>query len=91
MLVEMQGARLMKLSAYDQSLYDNIVNGNYDKVAFRLMPQIESCLKYRKDPTSRRHLDEEIRHLAEIIKAANAENQKLRDIRHAEQAEKYGF
>ena len=81
----------MKLSAYDQSLYDNIVNGNYDKVAFRLMPQIESCLKYRKDPTSRRHLDEEIRRLAEIIKAANAESQRLRDIKHAEQAEKYGF
>ena len=81
----------MKLSAYEQSLYDNIVNGNYDKVAFRLMPQIESCLKYRKDPTSRRHLDEEIRRLAEIIKAANAESQRLRDIRHAEQAEKYGF
>ena len=81
----------MKLSAYDQSLYDNIVNGNYDKVAFRLMPQIESCLKYRKDPTSRRNMDEEIRQLAEIIQSANAENKRLRDIRHAEQGEKYGF
>ena len=81
----------MKLNAYNQKLYDDIVEGNYEKVAFRLMPQIESCLKYRKDPTSRRHLDEEMRKLANIIKAANAESQRLRDIRHAEQAEKYGF
>jgi len=81
----------MKLSAHDQKLYDNIVAGDYDRVAFRLMPQIESCLKYRKDPTSRRHMDEEIRHLAEIIKTANAENKRLRDARHAEQAEKYGL
>jgi hypothetical protein len=81
----------MKLNAYNQKLYDDIVEGNFEKVAFRLMPQIESCLKYRKDPTSRRHMDEEIRQLAEIIKAANAENKRLRDARHAEQAEKYGF
>ena len=81
----------MKLNAYNQKLFDNIVEGNYEKVAFRLMPQIESCLKYRKDPTSRRHMDEEIRQLAEIIKEANAENKRQRDLRWKEQGEKYGF
>ena len=81
----------MKLNAYNKKLYDNIVEGNYEKVAFRLMPQIESCLKYRKDPTSRRHMDEEIRQLAEIIKEANAENKRQRDLRWKEQGEKYGF
>ena len=80
-----------KLNAYNQKLFDNIVEGNYEKVAFRLMPQIESCLKYRKDPTSRRHMDEEIRQLAEIIKEANAENKRQRDLRWKEQGEKYGF
>ena len=80
-----------KLNAYNQKLFDNIVEGNYEKVAFRLMPQIESCLKYRKDPTSRRHMDEEIRQLAKIIKEANAENKRQRDLRWKEQGEKYGF
>jgi len=81
----------MKLSAYNQKLFDNIVEGNYENVAFRLMPQIESMLKYGKSPTQRRYMDEEIRQLAEIIKTANAENKRLRDARHAEQAEKYGL
>jgi len=80
----------MKLNAYNQKLYDNIVEGNYDRVAFRLMPQIESCLKYRKDPTSRRLLDDEIRQLAEIIKAANAENKRQRDERWKATMKKYG-
>ena len=81
----------MKLNAYDQKLYDNIVAGNYDRVAFRLMPQIESCLKYGRGPTARRCLDEEIRNLANIIKAANTENKRLRDERWEADAKKYGF
>ena len=81
----------MKLNAYNQKLYDNIVEGNYENVAFRLMPQIESMLKYGKSPTQRRYMDEEIRQLAEVIQSANAENKRLRDIRWAEQAEKYGL
>jgi hypothetical protein len=80
----------MKLSAYDQKLYDNIVAGDYDKVAFRLMPQIESCLKYGRGPTARRSLDEEIRKLANIIKEANAENKRLRDERWAADVKKWG-
>ena len=81
----------MKMNAYNQKLYDNIVEGNYENVAFRLMPQIESMLKYGKSPTQRRYMDEEIRQLAEVIQSANAENKRLRDIRWAEQAEKYGL
>ena len=81
----------MKLNAYNQKLFDNIVEGNYENVAFRLMPQIESMLKYGKSPTQRRYMDEEIRQLAEVIQSANAENKRLRDIRWAEQAEKYGL
>ena len=81
----------MKMNAYNQKLFDNIVEGNYENVAFRLMPQIESMLKYGKSPTQRRYMDEEIRQLAEVIQSANAENKRLRDIRWAEQAEKYGL
>jgi hypothetical protein len=81
----------MKLSAYNQRLFDDIVEGNFDHVAYRLMPQIESMLKYGKSPTQRRYMDEEIRQLAVIIKSANAENKRLRDLRWAEQAAKYGF
>ena len=81
----------MKLSAHDQKLYDNIVAGNYDRVAFRLMPQIESCLKCGRGSTARRCLDEEIRNLANIIKAANTENKRLRDERWEADAKKYGF
>ena len=81
----------MKMNAYNQKLFDNIVEGNYENVAFRLMPQIESMLKYGKSPTQRRYMDEEVRQLAEVIQSANAENKRLRDIRWAEQAEKYGL
>ena len=91
MLGVVPGARPMKMNAYNQKLYDNIVEGNYENVAFRLMPQIESMLKYGKSPTQRRYMDEEIRQLAEVIQSANAENKRLRDIRWAEQAEKYGL
>ena len=80
----------MKLSAYNQKLFDNIVEGNYENVAFRLMPQIESMLKYGKSPTQRRYMDEEIRHLAEIIKEANAENKRQRDERWKATMKKYG-
>jgi hypothetical protein len=81
----------MKMNAYNQRLFDDIVEGNFDRVAFRLMPQIESMLKYGKSPTQRRYMDEEVRQLAGIIKSANAENKRLRDLRWAEQAVKYGF
>ena len=81
----------MKLSAYNQRLYNDIVEGNYENVAFRLMPQIESMLKYGKSPTQRRYMDEEIRQLAEIIKAGYAENKRRSDQHWAEQAAKYGF
>jgi hypothetical protein len=66
---------------YDQSLFDNIVKGDFEKVAFRLMPQIESMENYTKSQYCRKAMQEEIRNLAEIIKAGNLEWRKQMDAR----------
>ena len=62
-----------EMRPYDQTLFDNIVKGDFEKVAFRLMPQIESMLGYSKSPHCRANMDAEMRNLAEIIKAGNLE------------------
>jgi hypothetical protein len=66
---------------YDQTLFDNIVKGDFEKVAFRLMPQIEAMLGYTKSPHCRANMDAEIRNLANIIKAGNSEWRKQMDAR----------
>ena len=66
---------------YDQTLFDNIVKGDFEKVAFRLMPQIEAMLFYSKSQYCRKSMQEEIVNLAEIIKAGNLEWRKQVDAR----------
>jgi hypothetical protein len=70
-----------EMRPYDQSLYDNIVEGKFELVAFRLMPQIESMLGYTKSPHCRANMDAEMRNLANVIKAANQEWRKQMDAR----------
>ena len=70
-----------EMRPYDQSLYDNIVEGKFELVAFRLMPQIEAMLGYTKSPHCRANMDAEMRNLAEIIKAGNLEWRKQMDAR----------
>ena len=70
-----------EMRPYDQSLYDNIVEGKFELVAFRLMPQIEAMLGYTKSPHCRANMDAEMRNLANVIKAANQEWRKQMDAR----------
>ena len=70
-----------EMRPYDQTLFDNIVKGDFEKVAFRLMPQIENMLLYSKSPHCRANMDAEMRNLAEIIKAGNKEWRKQSDAR----------
>jgi hypothetical protein len=70
-----------EMRPYDQTLYDNIVEGKFELVAFRLMPQIEAMLGYTKSPHCRANMDAEMRNLANVIKAANQEWRKQMDAR----------
>ena len=70
-----------EMRPYDQSLYDNIVEGKFELVAFRLMPQIEAMLGYTKSPHCRANMDAEMRNLPNVIKAANQEWRKQQDAR----------
>jgi len=69
---------------YDQKLFDNVVEGNWDRVAFRLMPQIESMVNYTKGSHCRKALQEEIVNLAGVLKAGNKEWQRQMDARWKE-------